>query len=44
MNGFYILAHDTKKLESTLEIVNNALNDLKLNHQRKRFDFSFIIN
>jgi hypothetical protein len=35
MNGFYILAHDYSKLQKTLDIVNNALKDLELNHQSK---------
>jgi len=35
MNGFYILAHDHNKLEKTLDIVNNALKDLEVNHQSK---------
>jgi len=35
MNGFYILAHDPNKLEKTLDIVNNALKDLEVNHQSK---------
>jgi hypothetical protein len=35
MNGFYILAHDSSKLEKTLDIVNNALKDLELYHQSK---------
>jgi hypothetical protein len=35
MNGFYILAHDHSKLQKTLDIVNNALKDLEVNHQSK---------
>ncbi len=35
MNGFYILAHDHNKLQKTLDIVNNALTDLEVNHQGK---------
>jgi hypothetical protein len=38
MNGFYIYAHDHTKLTSTLDIVNNALDDLELHHKRKTFD------
>ncbi|CAF3395737.1 unnamed protein product [Rotaria sp. Silwood1] len=37
MNGFYILAHDHNKLQETLNIVNNALKDLELNHQNDQF-------
>ncbi|CAF3305579.1 unnamed protein product [Rotaria socialis] len=33
MNGFYILAHDPTKLNATLNIVNNAINDLVFCHQ-----------
>lgn len=36
-NSFYILAHDPKRLENTLNLVNDALNDLKLYHKRKIF-------
>ncbi len=44
MNGFYILAHDSKKLKATLDTVDNALNDLELYHQSKIFCllFSFL--
>jgi hypothetical protein len=42
MNGFYILAHDYNKLEVTLDIVNNALEDLQVNHQSKHFNYNFI--
>jgi hypothetical protein len=45
LNGFYILAHDSKKLKHTFDIVNNALNDLELHHRSKSFvDDSFIYN
>ncbi|CAF1324054.1 unnamed protein product [Rotaria sordida] len=37
MNGFYILAHDSKRLNATFDIVNNALNDLVLHHSNDRF-------
>ncbi|CAF3953544.1 unnamed protein product [Rotaria sp. Silwood2] len=37
MNGFYILAHDYNKLQEVLNIVNNALKDLELNHQNDQF-------
>lgn len=33
MNAFYILAHDEKKLRTTLNIVDEAMNDLILTHQ-----------
>ena len=36
MNGFYILAHDHRKLQKTLDIVNHAIEDLQLNHQSNR--------
>jgi hypothetical protein len=38
MNGFYILAHDLSKLEKTLDIVDNAIKDLQVNHQSKHFN------
>jgi hypothetical protein len=38
MNGFYILAHDRSRLQRTLDIVNNALNDLEVNHQSTSFN------
>jgi hypothetical protein len=45
LNGFYILAHDSNKLKHTLDIVNNALNDLELHHRSKSFvDYSFVYN
>ncbi|CAF1537454.1 unnamed protein product [Rotaria sp. Silwood1] len=37
MNGFYILAYDSNRLNATLDIVNNALNDLQLHHTNDRF-------
>jgi hypothetical protein len=41
MNGFYILAHDSKKLKNTLDIVDNALNNLQIHHQSKTFVYHF---
>jgi hypothetical protein len=38
MNGFYILAYDHEKLKLTLNTVDDALNDLELNHQSKTMD------
>lgn len=38
MNGFYILAHDYNKLETTLDIVNNAIRELEVKHQSKLFN------
>jgi hypothetical protein len=38
MNGFYILAYDHEKLKLTLNTVDDALNDLELNHQSKTTD------
>lgn len=35
MNFFYIIAHDEKKLRTNLDHVDQALNDLILNHQSK---------
>ncbi|CAF1483835.1 unnamed protein product [Adineta steineri] len=37
MNGFYILVHDQNKLQKTLDIVNNAIKDLEVNHQNDQF-------
>ncbi|CAF1564669.1 unnamed protein product [Rotaria magnacalcarata] len=37
MNGFYILAHDHNKLQESLNIVNNALKDVELNHTNDQF-------
>ena len=33
MNGFYILAHDQTKLQTSLDIVDEAIADLKVHHQ-----------
>ena len=33
MNGFYILAHDEEKLEETLDLVDETMNELEANHQ-----------
>ncbi len=37
------MAHDPKKLNDTLETVNDALNDLELNHKSKRFVDCFFV-
>lgn len=43
MNGFYILAHDPKRLEENLDLVNRAIEDLHANHRSSfsHFDFDF---
>jgi len=37
MNGFYILAHDPKRLEENLDLVNRAIEDLHANHRNDKF-------
>ena len=41
MNGFYILAHDPKRLEENLDLVNGAIEDLHANHRSILFSFRF---
>ncbi|CAF0884907.1 unnamed protein product [Adineta ricciae] len=37
LNGFYILAHDHQKLKETLDVVDNALDELEHHHQNDQF-------
>jgi hypothetical protein len=37
MNGFYILAHDSRKLKNALDTVNIALSNLEFCHESNIF-------